>query len=86
MATTVLTGRIIRSGSIPATALGGGVISSSTSFATTGSNSFTGNQNINGTVYLTGSLIPSGNFFNNWLSAIFYFNLAFLFYFKKLND
>ena len=62
MATTVLTGRIIRSGSIPATALGGGVISSSTSFATTGSNSFTGNQNINGTVYLTGSLIPSGNF------------------------
>jgi hypothetical protein len=62
MATTVLTGRIIRSGSIPATALGGGVISSSTSFATTGSNSFIGNQNINGTVYLTGSLIPSGNF------------------------
>jgi O-antigen ligase len=31
-------------------------------------------------------LFPSGSFFNNWLSAIFYFNLAFLFYFKKLND
>ena len=32
------------------------------SLATTGSNSFIGNQNISGTVYLTGSLIPSGNF------------------------
>ena len=30
--------------------------------ATTGSNTFIGNQNISGTVYLTGSLIPSGNF------------------------
>jgi hypothetical protein len=62
MATTKLTGILIKTGSIPTTALGGGVISSSTSFATTGSNSFTGNQNINGTLYLTGSLIPSGNF------------------------
>ena len=34
MATTVLTGRIIRSGSIPATALGGGVISASAQLAT----------------------------------------------------
>jgi len=62
MATTKLTGILIKTGSIPTAALGGGVISSSTSFATTGSNSFIGNQNINGTVYLTGSLIPSGNF------------------------
>jgi hypothetical protein len=32
------------------------------SLATTGSNTFIGNQNISGTLNLTGSLIPSGNF------------------------
>ena len=32
-------------------------------------------------------LFPSGSFFNNWLSSIFYFNVAFFFYFqKKIND
>ena len=30
--------------------------------ATTGSNTFIGNQNISGTIYLTGSIIPSGSF------------------------
>ncbi len=30
-------------------------------------------------------LIPSGNFFNNWLSVIFYFNLAFLLNFYNYN-
>jgi O-antigen ligase len=30
-------------------------------------------------------LIPSGNFFNNWLSVIFYFNLAFLLNFYHYN-
>ena len=32
------------------------------SFATTGSNTFVGTQNINGNIYLTGSIIPSGSF------------------------
>jgi O-antigen ligase len=32
-------------------------------------------------------LFPSGSFFNNWLSSIFYFNVAFLIFFrKKIND
>ena len=32
-------------------------------------------------------LFPSGSFFNNWLSSIFYFNIAFLIFFqKKIND
>ena len=30
-------------------------------------------------------LFPSGSFFNNWLSSIFYFNLAFFFFFQKKN-
>jgi len=46
---------------------GRGIVSGSSQLtssvlATTGSNSFIGNQNISGTLYLTGSLIPSGNF------------------------
>jgi len=28
-------------------------------------------------------LFPSGSFFNNWLSSIFYFNVAFLIFFQK---
>ena len=32
-------------------------------------------------------LLPSGSFFNNWLSSIFYFNVAFFIFFqKKIND
>jgi O-antigen ligase len=32
-------------------------------------------------------LFPSGSFFNNWLSSIFYFNVAFFIFFqKKIND
>jgi O-antigen ligase len=30
-------------------------------------------------------IFPSGNFFNNWLSVIFYFNMSFLIYFFKKN-
>ena len=46
---------------------GRGIVSGSSQLtasvlATTGSNSFIGNQNISGTLYLTGSLIPNGNF------------------------
>jgi hypothetical protein len=44
-----------------------GVVSGSSqltasALATTGSNSFIGNQSISGTIYLTGSIIPSGSF------------------------
>ncbi len=31
-------------------------------------------------------LIPSGNFFNNWLSMIYFFPIGYYFYFKSLNE
>ena len=38
-------------------------------------------------VYLTlWPLIPSGNFFNNWLSMIYFFPIGYYFYFKSINE
>lgn len=31
-------------------------------------------------------LIPSGNFFNNWLSMIYFFPIGYYFYFKSINE
>jgi O-antigen ligase len=31
-------------------------------------------------------LIPSGNFFNNWVSMIYFYPIGFYFYFKHLDE
>ena len=31
-------------------------------------------------------LIPSGNFFNNWLSMLYFYPIGFYLYFKSVNE